>query len=225
MGCPGARGRRPGGCLPAGRPCLASPRRQGPGPCETRGRAPCHASAAGASVRSGRVGAGWARPREGGIAPVHLAAGGVASRHAGGRALPRLARLRGPVSAPEPGSSFLSFCEVPLMPRALALAMTILVGPLGRAAAVPPPDAGANAALTYWQAFATLPTLSPAEQNKLNTECLSMPLDARARELLDRADYALRMMGRAAAVRRCDWGITWEDGIYVRLPQAPAART
>jgi hypothetical protein len=111
------------------------------------------------------------------------------------------------------------------MPRALALVMTILVLPLGRAAADAPPDAGANAALKYWQAFATLPTLSPSEQNKLNAECLSMPLDARARELLTRADYALRMMGRAAALRRCDWGISWEDGIYVRLPQAQAART
>ncbi len=111
------------------------------------------------------------------------------------------------------------------MPRALALTMTLLVLPLGRAAADAPADPGANAALKYWQAFATLPTLSPAEQNKLNAECLSMPLDARARELLSQADYALRMMGRAAAVRRCDWGITWEDGIYVRLPQAPAART
>jgi hypothetical protein len=110
------------------------------------------------------------------------------------------------------------------MPRALALTMTILVLPLGRATAEAPPDRGANAALKYWQAFATLPQLSHAEQNKLNAECLSMPLDAHARGLVSQADYALRMMGRGAAVRGCDWGVSWEDGVYVRLPQAQAAR-
>jgi hypothetical protein len=110
------------------------------------------------------------------------------------------------------------------MPRALLLATTLLAFPFGPALAAAPPDAGANAALKYWQAFATLPTFSKAEQNKLNAECLSMPLDAHARELVARADYALRMMGRGAAIRHCDWGIGWEDGVYVRLPQAQAAR-
>jgi hypothetical protein len=110
------------------------------------------------------------------------------------------------------------------MLRALCLAMTILVLPLESASADAAPDPGENAALKYWQAFATLPKFTDAEGQKLNAECLTMPLDAHAREVVTRAEYALQMMHHGAALPRCDWGLGYEEGIYTRLPQGPAAR-
>ena len=111
------------------------------------------------------------------------------------------------------------------MLRALCLAMAILVLPSGHASADAPSDLGANAALKYWQAFATLPKFTDAEQTKLMAEHLTMPLDAQAKESVSKAEYALRMMHHGATLPRCDWGIGWEeDGIEVLLPQMSAAR-
>ena len=110
------------------------------------------------------------------------------------------------------------------MLRAPCLAMALLLLSVGPAAAGAP-GPGANAALKYWQAFATLPTLTKAEQTKLNAECVTMPLDAQARALVTRAEYALRMMHQGAALRRCDWGIGWEEeGVGLLLPQGNGAR-
>jgi hypothetical protein len=110
------------------------------------------------------------------------------------------------------------------MPRALCLALTLLVLPPGAAQAGAPADLAANAALKYWQAFATLPSFTKAEQTRLNAECLTMPLDAQAREFVTRGEYSLRMLHRGAALRRCAWGVSYEDGIYVRIPHAEATR-
>jgi hypothetical protein len=111
------------------------------------------------------------------------------------------------------------------MLRALCLAMTMLVFPLASARADAPADLGANAALKYWQAFATLPRFSDAEQKKLGAECLTMPLDDHAQELVNRAAYALWMLRLGAAQPRCDWGISWQElGVEVRLPQFDGAR-
>ncbi len=111
------------------------------------------------------------------------------------------------------------------MLRALCLATAILGLPLGHASADARADLGENAALKYWQAFATLPKFTDAEQSKLMAEHLTMPLDAQARETVSRAEYALRMMHHGASLPRCDWGIGWEeDGIEVLLPQMTAAR-
>jgi len=110
------------------------------------------------------------------------------------------------------------------MLRALCLAMTILVSPLRYASADESPDLGENAALKYWQAFATLPNLTEAEAQKLSPESLSTPVDAQAREIVTRAEQSLQMMHRGAALPRCAWGINYEDGYYTRLPHANAAR-
>jgi hypothetical protein len=110
------------------------------------------------------------------------------------------------------------------MLRALCFAFTVLVIPLGHVSGDPIADPNTNAALSYWQAFATLPHLTDAEQNKLTSECLTMPLDAPTRELVDKTDYALQMMHRGVALPQCDWGISPEEGIYARLPHGPAAR-
>ena len=111
------------------------------------------------------------------------------------------------------------------MLRALCLATSILVLSSGHASADAPTDLGANAALKYWQAFAALPKFTDAEQTKLVSEHLTMPLDAQAKESVSRAEYALRMMHHGAKLPRCDWGIGWEeDGVEVLLPQMSAAR-
>jgi hypothetical protein len=111
------------------------------------------------------------------------------------------------------------------MLRTLCLVTTVLVLPLGHASADAGSDLGKNAALKYWQAFAQLPKLTDAEQNKLTADYLTMPLDDHARELVTRSDYALRMMYQGAALPRCDWGIDWEaGGVEVLLPQMNAAR-
>jgi hypothetical protein len=109
------------------------------------------------------------------------------------------------------------------MPRVLALAMSILLLPLALASAEAPPELSANAALKYWQGFASLPAFTDAEQKWLG-ECLTMPLDARAREAVGRARYALDMVGRGAALPHCEWGVGYEEGVGTLLPYAPAAR-
>ncbi len=110
------------------------------------------------------------------------------------------------------------------MVRALCVAMAVFVLPLGFASADDNPDRGENAALKYWQAFATMPKLTDAEQNKLAGLEPDKPLDVATKEILTQADYALQMMHRGAALRHCDWGITYEDGVFLRLPQGSAAR-
>jgi hypothetical protein len=115
-------------------------------------------------------------------------------------------------------------CEVLLMLRALCLVMTILLAPVGYVRADSAADLGANAALKYWQAFATLPQFSDAESQAINADCLTMPLDAHARELVAKADYSLQMLHRGAAISGCEWAAPQEEGIYARFPQGPAAR-
>jgi hypothetical protein len=111
------------------------------------------------------------------------------------------------------------------MVRALSLTMTIFLVCGEPTRADSRPELGANAALKYWQAFATMPKFSDAEQKLLLEECLTMPLDARAQKLVTDSEYSLRLMHRGATVRQCDWGIGWkEDGVEVRLPQMTAAR-
>jgi len=109
------------------------------------------------------------------------------------------------------------------MLRALILAMTIFVLPLGSAFAEGGADPGGNAALKYWQAFATLPKFTDAENKKIS-ECLTTPLDNETRKMLTKAEYSLQMLHRGAALRKSDWGISYEDGIYALLPHADAAR-
>ena len=109
------------------------------------------------------------------------------------------------------------------MLRASCLAMTILLLPSVSGSADAATDPDGNAALKYWQAFATLPTFTEAENKKL-AESLTTPLDDLARKIVTEAEYSLQMMHYGAAQPRCDWGMSHEEGIYTRLPQANAAR-
>src|SRR4051812_47621391 len=115
-------------------------------------------------------------------------------------------------------SSQPSLCEVPLMLRASFGALVLFVLPWTATRADGPADLSANAALQYWQAFATMPKLTDAEQNKVTAEYLTMSLDPRARELVSKAEYALRCMRRGAALPRCEWAIDWKaEGIDALL--------
>ena len=80
------------------------------------------------------------------------------------------------------------------MLRALCVIIGILMLPLGPAFANAGHDPEANAALKYWQAFATLPTLTAVEQQKLSLQHLSDPVDAQARAVVNKGAYALRML-------------------------------
>lgn len=110
------------------------------------------------------------------------------------------------------------------MLRALCLTATVFVFSSSRASADTPPKTPDNAALKYWQAFATMPPLEKDEEERLRADSLTMPLDSAANELVANADYSLRMLHRAAALRRCDWGVSFDDGIEALLPHAQAAR-
>jgi RNA polymerase sigma factor (sigma-70 family) len=88
----------------------------------------------------------------------------------------------------------------------------------------PLPAQGANAALPYGQAFIALRRgTGPVGEKKLREECLTMPLDAQARQVVARAAYALRMLQQGAVLRRCDWAIDFERGIDVPFTRADGA--
>lgn len=110
------------------------------------------------------------------------------------------------------------------MLRAFCLASTMIILCTGYASADVDADLGANAALKYWQAFAQLPKLSDEESQKLYAECLTMPLDAHARDLAEESAYALEMLHYGAALPRCNWGVDHEPGFWTRLPQAHASQ-
>ena len=109
------------------------------------------------------------------------------------------------------------------MLRALYLVMAVLVLPLESSFANARTDSDENAALKYWQAFATLPQFADAENKKL-AEVLTTPLDDLTRKILTDAQYSLQMMHYGAALPRCDWGTCHQERVFTRLPQADAAR-
>jgi hypothetical protein len=109
------------------------------------------------------------------------------------------------------------------MLRACVLAMALIAAPSQSASGGASPASGENAALKYWQAFATLPKFAQAENQKIG-DCLTTPLDEPARKILADAEYALQMLHRGAWLRSCDWGVSYEDGVFTRLPHADAAR-
>jgi RNA polymerase sigma factor (sigma-70 family) len=113
--------------------------------------------------------------------------------------------------------------------------MLLWAGPSDRTAEAPStkvrtkqteaPGRGANAALSYRQAFIALRRgTKPLGEKKIRGECLTMSLDAQAREVVTKAAYALRMMQRGAALPRCDWAIDREGGIELSFTHADGAR-
>jgi RNA polymerase sigma factor (sigma-70 family) len=80
-----------------------------------------------------------------------------------------------------------------------------------------------NAAVPYGEAFLAL-RRQPREYARLDVDCLTMPLDARARDQVTRGAYALRQMRRGAALPRCDWTAPAERGVALSFNPGEGAR-
>ena len=78
--------------------------------------------------------------------------------------------------------------------------------------------------MKYWQAFALLPTLDK-DQEKLLEQWNKVPLDAAALKLIERSRGSREYLHRGAKLPRCDWSLDYEDGLFLRLPYLPKART
>jgi hypothetical protein len=78
-------------------------------------------------------------------------------------------------------------------------------------------DAGGNAAMKYWQAFALLPALD-TDQEKLLDQWNKIPLDAVAMKLIDGSQASREYLLRGAKLAHCDWSLDLDDGIFLRLP-------
>jgi hypothetical protein len=115
------------------------------------------------------------------------------------------------------------------MPPAIrtAIVLVLVLVPRSPATAQVPvagPDLGANAALKYWQAFALVPALDK-DQERLLEQWNKVPLDAAALKLMERSQGSREYLHRGARLSRCDWGLDYDEGIFLRLPYIPKALT
>jgi hypothetical protein len=107
-----------------------------------------------------------------------------------------------------------------------ALVGTLFLLGAGSASAQPrqATDLGDNAALRYWQAFAHLPPRDK-DQEKMLVEWNKTPLDATARKLIEAGTASLHSLHRGTTIRRCDWGLDYDEGPLLLLPHLERART
>src|SRR5436305_1232576 len=111
-------------------------------------------------------------------------------------------------------------------PSCLAVFATIVIlaAPLpAQRQPAAPAGLGQNAALRYWQAFAHLPRFDDAQQ-KLLAGGADAANDPAAAKLTEEGVNALLYLHRGAAIGPCDWGLHWEDGPYLLLPQLSKGR-
>ena len=98
----------------------------------------------------------------------------------------------------------------------LALGLGLLYAAPGVADQKAGADLAANAALKYWQAFSTMPKL---DENFQPGDVGTMPLDAKTKELVASADYALEQMHYGAALPQ-RWAPAWR-----KTASAPGCRS
>jgi Holliday junction resolvase len=111
------------------------------------------------------------------------------------------------------------------MLRELISTMALLVLLSGHASADEDQQLRPNAALKYWRGFATMQRFTP-EDEKLLTNVLAAPLDNQAKDIVTKAEYALRLMHYGAALPHCEWAVDWkEEGVDARLPHLMGARS
>jgi hypothetical protein len=108
---------------------------------------------------------------------------------------------------------------------ALAVTLFAVVAPAALAAAAPdtPLPAPDNAALLYWQALAQLPPRD-ARQEKILAEWQTAPLDADAQKLIESGANCLKYLHHGTKLRRCDWGMPFEEGMNLIMPHLAKAR-
>jgi hypothetical protein len=107
-----------------------------------------------------------------------------------------------------------------------ALVPTFLwLAPLVHAQAPDPkPDTSGNAAIQYWQAFALMPTLDKDDE-KLLENWNTVPLDdPQVKKLLEGSQASLMFLQRGAAMKSCDWGLKYDDGMGMLMPHMSRAR-
>jgi hypothetical protein len=113
--------------------------------------------------------------------------------------------------------------QIGYMATALAL---VWFAPFWSAAQVPDgrSELAANAALQYWQAFSQLPVIDES-QEKVLSELLTTPVnDPAVTKLLDGSRQSLMYLHRGAALKQCDWGLDYDDGISMLMPHLAKSR-
>ena len=82
-----------------------------------------------------------------------------------------------------------------------------------------------NAALVYWQAFSTMPTLTEKEQEALKE--LDKPT-AEQREIqkkiISQSNLSVNLVKEFSDVNECDWGITYKEGWLATMPHISKCR-
>src|SRR3569623_1792240 len=85
-------------------------------------------------------------------------------------------------------------------------------------------ELGANAALQYWQAFWQVALLSK-DQEKLLADWNSVSLaDPAVTKVLDASHNSLMYLHRGSALPRCDWGLDYNDGMFMLMPHLAKSR-
>ena len=85
-------------------------------------------------------------------------------------------------------------------------------------------ELGPNAALQYWQAFAQMPALNDEQQKFLDEWSTVSLKDPAVEKLATEAHKSMMYLHRAARLKRCDWGLDYDDGISLLLLHLPKAR-
>ncbi|HEX5245221.1 MAG TPA: hypothetical protein VFW23_18315 [Tepidisphaeraceae bacterium] len=80
-----------------------------------------------------------------------------------------------------------------------------------------------NAALQYWQGFAVLPQMDPAQRDIVE-HFDTAELNAQVLSLIEASTNSLRQLHRGAAIDECDWGLNKQDGLMLLLPHLGKAR-
>jgi hypothetical protein len=83
-----------------------------------------------------------------------------------------------------------------------------------------------NAAVVYWQAFSSMPTLNPDERKALDivTTEPHRPPTEESKKLIEQHWRSLADLRRAGSIRVCDWNLDYSQGAELILPHLQKAR-
>ena len=104
----------------------------------------------------------------------------------------------------------------------------VLLGLETRPASAQVPDGrtelAANAALQYWMAFSQLPSLDK-DQEKIIGELQTVSMnDPAVDKLLSASQQSLMFLHRGAQLKKCDWGLDYNDGVSMLMPHLSKSR-